>query len=149
MIILPSLSFAQRDFMRLVNLWKRRLGLDNWRIVVLFEECEDKSAYMEVFRLSDYQRAKIIVPPWMISEGPIPDEVTIKPDEISEHFLQESLVHEMLHIVVTPMRVIMHEDLDTFLHRDVWTQIDNSFRHAEERVVDNLAVSLVRSYYEL
>jgi hypothetical protein len=55
-------------------------------------------------------------------------------------------VHELLYIVVTEIDVIVRNDIDTFLHRDVYTQVYNSYRHAEERMVDSLAIALVSTF---
>jgi hypothetical protein len=137
---------TKNQLMFFLEKWKNILGLSNWRIIVVYENCEDSSSYMEIERSSNYQRAKLIVPHWFVGEGEIPSNILMKPELVDKSFYEEIIIHELLHLIVTPMSVIIRDDLDGYLHRDVFGQIQKSFTHAEERVVDNLAVALRKAF---
>lgn len=137
---------TKTQFNLLLKKWTKILGLSSWKIIVVYENCEDESSYMEIRRSVDYQRARLIIPLWVIGERKPPTDTLIPVKDMTKDFWEESLVHELLHLVVTPMAVVTREDLEGFLHRDVMEMIDRSFRHAEERVVDSLSVSLCKAF---
>lgn len=131
----------------LLKKWTNILGLANWKINVVYEDCEDESSYMEIIRSIDYHRAKLIIPLWVIGEKNPPKDL-IMGSNLNETFWEESLVHELLHLVVTPMSVVIRQDIEYQLHRDVFSLLEKTSMHAEERVVDNLSVALVRAFRE-
>ena len=136
---------TEPQFRKLLKIWQKRLGLNDWRIIFSIRNCDDRYSVMEVIRSSEYyKRAELIVPPWMFGIGNPPEDIMFPPDKQWPTFMEESLVHELLHLVTNEMSIIVREDICTFLHRDVYTQVYNSYRHAEERMVDNLSVMLVR-----
>lgn len=55
------MTFA--DLNSLLDIWKSRLGLSEWRIILLLGGCEDKEVYMEVEHSMYYERAVINVNP--------------------------------------------------------------------------------------
>lgn len=132
----------------LLDKWIKILGLSDWRIQISYEDCEDKYSHMEIIRSQDYQQAKIIVPRWWLDEEAMPEEIRFVSSIHDENVFEESFVHELLHLFVTPLGVIVRVDLETFLHRDVHSQIEKAFNRAEERTVDNLAVALCRAFRE-
>lgn len=139
---------TKKNFCSLLELWKSRLGLSEWRIAVVYEDCDDESSYMEIIRSIDYHRAKLIIPRWVIGEEEPPKNLLIDPKTVDENFWEESLVHELLHLIVTPMSVVIRQDIEYQLHRDVHSLLEKTMIHAEERVVDNLAVALCKAFRE-
>ena len=129
----------------LLKKWTDILGLEKWKINLVYEDCEDESSYMEITRSIDYHRAKLTIPTWVIGEKEAPKDL-IMGSNLSETFWEESLVHELLHLVVTPMSIVIRQDIEYQLHRDVYSLLEKTMMHAEERVVDNLAVALVRAF---
>ena len=130
----------------LVDLWKVRLGLGNWRIILTIGELEDETSLMEIRRSTDHDRARIFIPTWMIDDNePLPDIIDVRAS-LTDEVIEVSLVHELLHLNTRDMRVVVGNDIETFLHRDVHTQVENAFRRAEEHMVDRLAVALVRAF---
>lgn len=139
-------KITKRKFSLLLKKWTKILGLTNWKINVVYEDCDDESSYMEITRSIDYHRAKLIIPLWAIGEKDPPKDLLMHPEKIDETFWEESLVHELLHLVVTPMSVVIRQDIEYQLHRDVYSLLEKTMMHAEERVVDNLSVALVRAF---
>lgn len=137
---------TETQLRKLFKLWKHRLGLDQWHIEVRIEPCEDPESYMEVERSIDYQRARIIVSPWMIGKGEIPKGVLLP---LTDEMVEESLVHELLHICTRDLVSIVRNDLNGMVHRDVHRVFDDAVSRADERCVDALAVSLCRAFREL
>lgn len=136
------------DFSLLLEKWTEILGLSDWRIVVVYEDCDDETSYMEIVRSVDYRRAKLVIPLWAISKKDPPKDLILDPKNVNESFWEESLVHELLHLVVTPMSVVIRQDIEYQLHRDVFSLLEKTLCHAEERVVDNLSVALVKAFKE-
>lgn len=128
--------------------WVEILGLSDWQIKIVYEDCDDSGSYMEVYRSQDYQRAKLIIPPWWLGERDVPNDVWFFSNIHDEQNFEETLVHELLHLFTTAMKNIVSVDLEGFLHRDVHAQIEKAFTHAEERSVDNLAVALCKAFWE-
>jgi hypothetical protein len=137
---------TETECRKLLTVWKKRLGLIDWRIILSIKNGEDESSYMEIIRSVEYKRAELIVPPWMFGIGNPPDNVIFSPNKQWKTFFEECLVHELLHVIVNEMSVIVRNDLSSFLHRDVHTLVCYTYNHAEERMVDNLAIALVRSF---
>jgi len=137
---------TKKEISSFLKKWTKILGLTDWRINIVYENCEDEKSYMEIVRSVDYKRAKLVIPWWAIGEEDPPKDLLIRPDK---NFWEESIVHELLHLVVTPMAVILRDDLEYQLHRDVFSLAEKSLRHAEERVVDNLSVSLCKAFKKI
>lgn len=140
---------TKKDFSLLLKKWTNILGLTDWRINIVYQDCDDESSYMEIVRSIDYRRAKLVIPLWAIDEKDPPKDLLINPNNVHESFWEESLVHELLHLIVTPMSIIIREDIQYQLHRDVFSLLEKTSIHAEERVVDNLAVALCRAFRNL
>lgn len=136
----------KEDFSLLLKKWVDILGLTDWRINVVYQDCDDELSYMEIARSIDYRRAKLIIPLWVIGEKDSPKDLLIDPNNVHESFWEESLVHELLHLVVSPISIVIRQDIEYQLHRDVFSLLEKTSIHAEERVVDNLAVALCRAF---
>lgn len=136
---------TKTELYHLFKLWQHRLGLDMWHIDVLVAPCEDPEAYMEVERSTDYQRARITVNPWMLGEGTVP-KVALLP--LTDETVEESIVHELLHILTRDFVIIVKYDLDEMLHRDVHKVFETTMTRTDERFVDGLAVALCRAFRE-
>jgi hypothetical protein len=140
-------KMTKKKISLLLKKWTDILGLEKWKINLVYEDCEDESSYMEIIRSIDYHRAKLIVPTWVIGKKEAPKDL-IMGSNLNETFWEESLVHELLHLVVTPMSVVIRQDIAYQLHRDVFSLLEKTSMHAEERVVDNLSVALVKAFRE-
>lgn len=134
---------TEKKLRQLLNVWKTRLGLDHYKINLVFGRCEDEYSYMEVQRSINYQRAKITVQPWMLGQGDPPKDLL---QEINDEMIEESLVHELLHICTRDLTAIVRNDLDGMVHRDVYSMFENATCRADERVVDSLAVALCQAF---
>lgn len=143
------MTTSKKQISLLLKKWTKILGLSEWRIIVEYRNCEDETSYMEIIRSVDYRRAKLIIPWWVIGQGDPPKDILMHPNKIDENFWEESIVHELLHLVVTPISVVIRDDLEYQLHRDVYSIIEKSMRHAEERVVDNLSVALCKAFRKM
>lgn len=130
---------------KLLDIWKPRLGLNTWRIVMNLGGIADKSCYMEVEHSMYYERAVIHVNPWFVGIGPIPEDA-IMHQAITDDFVESSLVHELLHLHTRNLRVIVRDDLEDILSLDTYRQVNISMRRADEQMVDRLAEALVRAF---
>jgi hypothetical protein len=127
----------------LLDLWKKRLGLESWIIEMKVGEIDEPGSYMEVDKSTQYERAVLYVAPFTLGAGDVPKEALAIP--ITDEFVEASLVHELLHLVLRDVTIIVRQDLDGSLHPYALEQVQNAAMRAEERVVDKLAVALVRS----
>lgn len=125
--------------------WTRRLGLERWEIDLRVEPCECETAYMEVERSFLYERATIAVAPWLMGQGDWPADCMRR---ASPHHVEETLVHELLHLHT---RDIMRagREADGQMHRDAYTIYEQRLEDAEEQLVDRLAVALVRAHHDV
>lgn len=139
---------TEKQLRGLLATWQQRLGLGDWRIVLKVGTVEDESAYMETQRSVSYQRAVIHCQPWLLNGdgNAAPESVMIRGNDLSEDFVESSLVHELLHLHTRDMRAVVRDDLDGQVHRDVYSVLEASMARAEEQCVDRLAEALVRSF---
>lgn len=136
------------ELSNLLPVWKERLGLSNWRIIMILDsELDDKTAYMEVEHSMMYERAVIHVNPWFVDIGEIPKEVLMR-DHITDDFVESSLVHELLHLITRDLRVIARDDISDIVSMDTYRQLNNAMSRADEHAVDRLAEALVRAFGE-
>lgn len=140
------MTFEQLE--SLLDIWKVRLGLDNWRIVMMLGNVTDKTCYMEVDHSTYYERAVIHVNPWFVGIGPIPEEVLMR-EAITDDFIESSLVHELLHLHTRNLRIIVTEDLADVLSLDTYRQVSVFMKRADEQTVDRIAEALVKAFKEV
>lgn len=139
---------TEKQLRDLLPVWQRRLGLADWRIVLRVGGVEESTAYMEAQRSTSYERGVIYVQPWMVGDGDPPTEVMFHGDDLTDDFVESSLVHELLHFHTRDMRAVVREDLDGQVHRDVHTVLEAAMARAEEQCVDRLAEALVKAFHE-
>ena len=135
----------EKRLRELLTTWQRRLRLDDWRILLHVGGVEDADAYMETRRSTTYQRGVIYCQPWLLGKG-TPGDVMISGQDMTDDFVEASLVHELLHLHTRDMRAIVRDDLDGQVHRDVYTVLEAAMARAEEQCVDRLAEALVRAF---
>ncbi len=135
---------TERELVKLLGVWKSRLGLDNWQIEMSIGGCESDCSYAETHRSTTYENAHIYFQPWMLGKADVPADLIIK--QVSDYDIEKTLVHELLHLHTRDMHGVTVDDTDGLLHRDVHEQLRNSFRRAEEQMVDRLAVALVKNW---
>lgn len=133
------------DLTKLLDIWKIRLGLSDWRIILTLGGCEDETAYMEVEHSITYQRAVIHINPWFIGVGEVPKDVLMR-DFLTDDFVESSLVHELLHLHTRNLRIIIRNDLEGVVGRETYEQMKNSMGRADEQLVDQLAEALVKAF---
>lgn len=129
----------------LLDTWKIRLGLSDWRINLIKGGCEDEYVYMDVEHSIFYQRAEIRVNPWLLGEGEVPKDVLMR-DSLTDDFIESSLVHELLHLHTRNLRSIVRNDLVGVLHRDLLEQLNHTMERADEQSVDKLAEALTKAF---
>lgn len=133
---------TEAELHALFDYWRDALGLESWRLALVKGGCDD-DAYMQVERSNTYERATIRWQPWLLGEGDVPAPLDFGVP-IEDADVEISLVHELLHLQTRDMARVVRGDLDGFLHRDVYSQVENAFNRAEEQAVDRMAVALVR-----
>lgn len=136
-------AIDERWLRRRMHVWQGRLGLQRWDLTLRVEACEDEHSYMEVERSVYYERALILVAPWVLT-GEQPDGVVDV--ELTPARVDAKVCHELLHLFTTGFRAILEDDLDGMLHRDVDTIVRATFRREEERMVDRLANALAGAF---
>lgn len=129
----------------LLPIWKIRLGLGDWRIILVLGGCEDEDVYMEIEHSVDYNRAIIRVNPWLVGQGDIPTNVLMR-EALTDDFIESSLVHELLHLHTRNLRVIIKEDLFGVVSRDLYDQLGKTVNRADEQIVDQLAEALTKAF---
>lgn len=113
---------------RCVRVWQGRLGLSAWDVRVDWDEPAGPDANAETRYLNDYDRATVRFAPDVSGWSP--------------EFLNRIVVHELLHLHLRDVdRVVA--DVDGFLHRDVFSQVEKRYEHESEGLVDRLAYRLV------
>jgi len=130
----------------LFEVWRSRLGLEGWRVVLEVGGVSDPTSYMECTRSPFYERAAIHVQPWMVEQGEAPGEVMFRGPHLTDDFVESSLVHELLHLHLRDLRAVVREDLDGQLHPDAFHHVERAAERAEEQAVDRLAEALVRAF---
>lgn len=138
------MGVTPKQLERMLRSWQPRLGLERWEIRLVVRAASEESCYMEVERSIYYERAELVVQPWLVGRGEPPEAALFT--EVDEAFIEASLVHELLHLVLRDLAMVIRDDLDGFLHRDVHAQLHNGFRRAEEQAVDRLACALVQAW---
>lgn len=129
---------TERQIEKLVARWQPRLGLNEWKIEVVFEEFDDPETAAEAENLSVYQVGRIRFNPQILKEdsdwigqcSPEENEVTV--------------VHELLHLVVHPMK--RSQEQMPIKGENIQSLCDQMFEDAEETVVDKLARTLVKEW---
>jgi hypothetical protein len=134
----------------LLSLWKPRLELTSWWIVLKIGGIENNQSYMEVRRSPLHDRATIYVAEWLLNpDKEPPEETVILKEDVDDSLIELFLVHELLHLHTRDMAAVVKYDLEGLVQQDVLDQIENSFARAEEKCIDTLARVLVRSYSNL
>lgn len=137
---------TEKQLREKLEVWKKRLGLQEWWVVLEIGGVSDKTSYMEVQRSPHYRRGKISVSPWLLGLSGTPEDVMIQGDNLTDKFIEECLVHELLHLHTRTMAAVVRDDLENQLHRDVYYQVGQAHDRAEEQCVDELAIALVRAF---
>ena len=137
---------TEKQLRDLLDVWKGRLGLGRWLLVLELGGCGDATAYMEVNRSASYERAVINAQPWLLGVGEVPEGVMIRGEHLTDEFVEACLVHELLHLHTRDMCAIVRDDCDGLVHPDAYRQLDLAMHRAEEQCVDRLAVALVQAF---
>ena len=138
---------TEAELRRLLRAWQKRLGLDHWSLVMHVGGGElEADDMMNVHRSPTYERAAIYVQPWLVGRGEPPPDVFYVAFGKPDSYIETSLVHELLHLAFRDLRAITRSDLDGYLHRDVYDQVEKAAERAEEQAVDRLAEALVRAW---
>jgi hypothetical protein len=135
---------TEEQVLAFVVAWQHRLGLDLWRITVVFESIEPSTITMQVHKCRDYERATIKVQPWVLTNSP-PPEWLVGIGCITDLDIEEAVVHELLHCCLDKLWN-WPSLLGPETHVDALGTAVRAFDHDEESVVDKLAVALVRAW---
>lgn len=113
---------------RVVRGWQERLGLDRWRIEILWDEPADEDENAKVWRSGWYDNARLYFnkdwPAWP-----------------RERF-EQTVIHELLHLCHRGIDETWN-DLDGQLHRDAWTVATARWKQEIEGYVDRMAFHLL------
>lgn len=132
----------------LVDKWQARLNMEHWRIaVVLKEDVEHhgRKVFMAMRRSEFYDRGTLEISACALEARLLPDCIEKDLYETSavthEEFLEESIVHELLHLQFRDLMEtgdLIREQLAPHV-ADVW---DGAWRRAEEATVERMAIAL-------
>jgi hypothetical protein len=137
---------TRKEIESLVALWQKRLGLEGWRIVFVWDsEPESDEEKGEAIAEVDAQSV-----PYRRSHMRFARKVEEWPREAwGEHgafTADEVIVHELLHLAQRDCdRAAMDLD-DGHLHRDAYEIRNSAYHEARERFVDDLARALVAAF---
>jgi hypothetical protein len=135
---------TEKQLLALFDKWIPRLGLDGWVIQVRVEECPDKDdAGSEgcCHRSSQYDKATIFVPPAMLEEG----ERDRAHQDITPEYVEQIVVHELLHCVVRDI-VFANSLMEDELSERMNETLNKVQMRTEEQVVERLASALMREW---
>lgn len=121
--------------------WQKILGLDNWVISLRVEnEMDNDDALFEIERHEDADRAVIHVPQEFISGD---WEAT---EKVDDEFIEVAIVHELCHCLYRDIAFIVKHDLQELFGQVAHELTMRNISRHEERMVDQLARSLVKHY---
>lgn len=141
----------------LVRKWKLRLGLQQWRIPVVFraetEADEDFVAgtLMSVNRSDFYDDAVLYLHPSCVGQMPFPQSMekdmveALGADKFAQ-YLERKIVHELLHLVIRDLSEVAFGGMEERIGRDAFNLFEASWKRAEEKTVDSLAESIVSAW---
>jgi hypothetical protein len=123
---------------RLVKKWQPILGLTDYSITIEVVDGEPYR-YGHVLTSDEAHRARIVI-------NQNHDEVSQQAGSIGEANLEETVVHEMLHIVLIQLKEYASDVAEVHIGGDRGTEIAEVLRRIEERTVDKLSLALVRKF---
>lgn len=128
---------TKKQMETIVAEWIPRLGLSDWDIEVRWDQDahspdwrEENPPHASTWRSRDYDKARLY----------------FNPDELSGWSNRQAnlnVVHELLHLVTRDVEFIL-DLLLAHLHRDMYSVVSESHRHAVEGAVDRLAYRFVQ-----
>lgn len=129
---------TEKQLRKLVRRWAKRLGIGHYELVVDVVPFEG-DALAEV-KCSQYERAHIKVQPFVLRGERMHDVPYV-------NGLEQTIVHELLHIVLYPLQSPLQilEETST-LPGALHDFLDEARSRREEEVVDRLAVALVKAW---
>lgn len=137
---------TRQQAQELMDQWQVRLGLSHFELVLETDK-ELGDSYAECRRAANYNRAVVMLAPWLFSSKPkLPENFL--PIPITDERIEKYLVHELLHILLKDYQNIIDDDLDGQLHRDVHKQLMNAMYRVNENTIDSLAVALVNAWHK-
>ena len=121
------------DSVRYTVKWQRRLGLADWQVTVSVGKNKDHEGAVTT-RSSQRRSASIKVSPWH------------EKDELSRADLEQTIVHELLHVKFTDVVVRAKDYIKHFAGEGcLGDNAREEIVELEERLADSLALSLVRT----
>jgi hypothetical protein len=134
---------AEEAINRLFRIWQKRLGLEDWRIIIHVDPLnkeKNKAWKMATFHGMPNLEAKIFVNPKLL------DPDICRANNI---WIEKTVVHELLHCVIKPLSLMGHvvEKMRKPSHQTEMLLVAKAaHEQAEEGAVDRLAIALVRSW---
>jgi hypothetical protein len=140
----------------LVGIWACRLGLDSWRIAVIFDDqisIGDRRVFARCERSEFFDRATIRIDRCALEDSAERLGDTIERDHVNtdtmgwDEYIEITIVHELLHMSLRNLVEtgdLVRDDI-TPQTKHVW---DAAWRRAEEEVCERMAVALVESFGE-
>lgn len=125
---------------RIVRKWQPILGLNDYLITIEVVET-DSNKLASVNASDESHRAKIII-------NSNHDAIQSQAGSLGDTTLEETVVHEMLHIVLINLKDYAVDNAMDDIGGDQGKQIAETIRRIEERTVDKLALALVRKFNE-
>lgn len=136
---------TEHEIRELFELWKPRLGLAEWRIPIVFRAIDPETTTMQVHKSRNYQRATVLVAPWVLTNTPPPEWQTGLP--LVPRDVEEAVVHELLHCCTDGLWK-WAEFMRPESHADALDTAIRAWDAEEESVVDKLAIALVAAFGE-
>lgn len=122
----PKTPTTMADIRRMVDCWRRILGLTNWDIVVNFQAVLDDGRTMGVFWVPGYLSAGV-----MASD----DVLNLRPERA-----EMAVIHELLHLVFAPVDDRLSEMVGS-------GAVKNAYDREMDRAIDGLSVCLAGAGY--
>ena len=136
---------TEQEIRGLFTAWQARLGLAEWIIRVDFEAFDPPTSTMQIHRSANYNRATIKVNEWVMSGVPPETWDGHVKGEVADLDVEEAVVHELLHAAIGPLWIGVNLLRDES-HRDAHDVTAHIYDKTEERIIDQLAVALVKAW---
>jgi hypothetical protein len=135
---------TERRLRKMFDDWIDRLGLGHWTIEVAVEKIKPATTTMRTTKSPHYDRGRVIVQPWVLTGTP-PANWHKAAGVPFERVIQETIVHELLHLLLWECSSAIYLLADFAKHPAFTTALAVQ-EHYEENLVDRLSVALVGAW---
>lgn len=120
---------TDKQLLKLIEKWQKRLGLERWRINVDFDSPVSDSDNMQISRSKTYDDATITLNPEWRTWGSLK--------------IEQLVIHELLHLVHRDIDYVMYELVDGQVSPASYEVIRKAYEFADEKAIDRMAHILI------